>query len=196
MKVVIATSNKGKLKEFETLLAPLNWQFYSLKDLGIDSPIEDGASFYENALIKAKHAATISGYPAIADDSGLCVDSLNGAPGIKSARYAGENSSDADNNLKLLKSLENRNQRNAAFVACLVFFDPNSNERPLSAEGRLEGEIALNSKGKDGFGYDPIFFIRDESKTLAELGKDYKNENSHRAKATKILLKMLLEEKS
>ena len=91
MKVVIATSNKGKLKEFETLLAPLNWQFYSLKDLGIDSPIEDGATFYENALIKAKHAATIAGYPAIADDSGLCVDSLNGAPGIKSARYAGEN---------------------------------------------------------------------------------------------------------
>ncbi len=196
MKVVIATSNKGKLKEFETLLAPLNWQFYSLKDLGIDSPIEDGATFYENALIKAKHAATISGYPAIADDSGLCVDSLNGAPGIKSARYAGKNSSDADNNLKLLKSLENRNQRNAAFVACLVFFDPNSNERPLSAEGRLEGEIALNSKGKDGFGYDPIFFIPGENKTLAELGKDYKNENSHRAKATKILLKMLLEEKS
>ena len=196
MKVVIATSNKGKLKEFETLLAPLNWQFYSLKDLGIDSPTEDGATFYENALIKAKHAATISGYPAIADDSGLCVDSLNGAPGIKSARYAGENSSDADNNLKLLKSLENRNQRNAAFVACLVFFDPNSNERPLSAEGRLEGEIALNSKGKDGFGYDPIFFIPGESKTLAELGKDYKNEHSHRAKATKILLKMLLEEKS
>ena len=196
MKVVIATSNKGKLKEFETLLAPLNWQFYSLKDLGIDSPIEDGASFYENALIKAKHAATISGYPAIADDSGLCVDSLNGAPGIKSARYAGKNSSDADNNLKLLKSLENRNQRNAAFVACLVFFDPNSNERPISAEGRLEGEIALNSKGKDGFGYDPIFFIPGENKTLAELGKDYKNENSHRAKATKILLKMLLEEKS
>jgi len=196
LKVVIATSNKGKLKEFETLLAPLNWQFYSLKDLGIDSPIEDGASFYENALIKAKHAATISGYPAIADDSGLCVDSLNGAPGIKSARYAGENSSDADNNLKLLKSLENRNQRNAAFVACLVFFDPNSNERPISAEGRLEGEIALNSKGKDGFGYDPIFLISGENKTLAELGKDYKNENSHRAKATKILLKMLLEEKS
>ncbi len=196
MKVVIATSNKGKLKEFETLLAPLNWQFYSLKDLGIDSPTEDGATFYENALIKAKHAATISGYPAIADDSGLCVDSLNGAPGIKSARYAGENSSDADNNLKLLKSLENRNQRNAAFVACLVFFDPNSNERPISAEGRLEGEIALNSKGKDGFGYDPIFLISGESKTLAELGKDYKNENSHRAKATKILLKMLLEEKS
>ena len=196
MKVVIATSNKGKLKEFETLLAPLNWQFYSLKDLGIDSPIEDGATFYENALIKAKHAATISGYPAIADDSGLCVDSLNGAPGIKSARYAGKNSSDADNNLKLLKSLENRNQRNAAFVACLVFFDPNSNERPLSAEGRLEGEIALNSKGKDGFGYDPIFLISGENKTLAELGKDYKNENSHRAKATKILLKMLLEEKS
>ena len=196
MKVVIATSNKGKLKEFETLLAPLNWQFYSLKDLGIDSPIEDGATFYENALIKAKHAATISGYPAIADDSGLCVDSLNGAPGIKSARYAGENSSDADNNLKLLKSLENRNQRNAAFVACLVFFDPNSNERPISAEGRLEGEIALNSKGKDGFGYDPIFLISGENKTLAELGKDYKNENSHRAKATKILLKMLLEEKS
>ena len=192
----MATSNKGKLKEFETLLAPLNWQFYSLKDLGINSPIEDGASFYENALIKAKHAATISGYPAIADDSGLCVDFLNGEPGIKSARYAGENSSDADNNLKLLKSLENRNQRNAAFVACLVFFDPNSNERPLSAEGRLEGEIALNSKGKDGFGYDPIFFIPGENKTLAELGKDYKNENSHRAKATKILLKMLLEEKS
>ena len=196
MKVVIATSNKGKLKEFETLLAPLNWQFYSLKDLGIDSPTEDGATFYENALIKAKHAATISGYPAIADDSGLCVDSLNGAPGIKSARYAGKNSSDADNNLKLLKSLENRNQRNAAFVACLVFFDPNSNERPISAEGRLEGEIALNSKGKDGFGYDPIFLISGENKTLAELGKDYKNENSHRAKATKILLKMLLEEKS
>ena len=196
MKVVIASSNKGKLKEFETLLAPLNWQFYSLKDLGIDSPIEDGGTFYENALIKAKHAATISGYPAIADDSGLCVDSLNGAPGIKSARYAGKNSSDADNNLKLLKSLENRNQRNAAFVACLVFFDPNSNERPISAEGRLEGEIALNSKGKDGFGYDPIFLISGENKTLAELGKDYKNENSHRAKATKILLKMLLEEKS
>jgi XTP/dITP diphosphohydrolase len=108
LKVVIATSNQGKLKEFETLLAPLNWQFYSLQDLGINSPIEDGATFYENALIKAKHAATISGYPAIADDSGLCVDFLNGAPGIKSARYAGENSSDAENNLKLLESLENK----------------------------------------------------------------------------------------
>ena len=195
MKVVIATSNQGKLKEFETLLEPLNWQFYSLKDLGIDSPIEDGATFYENALIKAKHAATLSGFPAIADDSGLCVDSLNGAPGIKSARYAGEDSSDADNNLKLLNSLENERQRNAAFVACLVFFDPNSDGDPLSAEGRLEGEIAKNSKGKDGFGYDPIFFISDENKTLAELGKDYKNKNSHRAKATKILLKKLLKQK-
>ena len=170
MKVVIATSNQGKLKEFETLLAPLNWQFYSLQDLGIGSPIEDGATFYENALIKAKHAATISGYPAIADDSGLCVDFLNGAPGIKSARYAGENSSDADNNLKLLESLENETQRNAAFVACLVFFDPNSDKDPLSAEGRLEGEIASDPQGKDGFGYDPIFFISDENKTLAELG--------------------------
>ena len=148
MKVVIATSNQGKLKEFETLLAPLNWQFYSLQDLGIKSPIEDGATFYENALIKAKHAATISGYPAIADDSGLCVDCINGAPGINSARYAGENSSDEDNNLKLLNSLENETQRNAAFVACLVFFDPNSNESPLSAEGRLEGEIARDSKVK------------------------------------------------
>ena len=195
MKVVIATSNEGKLKEFETLLAPLNWQFYSLKDLGIDSPIEDGATFYENALIKAKHAATISGYPAIADDSGLCVDSLNGAPGIKSARYAGENSSDADNNLKLLESLENETQRKAAFVACLVFFDPSSDKDPLSAEGRLEGEIARDPQGKDGFGYDPIFFISDENKTLAELGKDYKNKNSHRAKATKILLNKLLKEK-
>ena len=195
MKVVIATSNQGKLKEFETLLAPLNWQFYSLQDLGIKSPIEDGATFYENALIKAKHAATISGYPAIADDSGLCVDSLNGAPGIKSARYAGENSSDADNNLKLLESLKNETQRNASFVACLVFFDPNSNEDPISAEGRLEGEIARDSQGEDGFGYDPIFFISDENKTLAELGKDYKNKNSHRAKATKILLNQLLKEK-
>ena len=195
MKVVIATSNQGKLKEFETLLAPLNWQFYSLQDLGIGSPIEDGATFYENALIKAKHAATISGYPAIADDSGLCVDSLNGAPGIKSARYAGENSSDAENNLKLLESLENETQRNAAFVACLVFLDPNSDEDPLSAEGRLEGEIARDPQGKDGFGYDPIFFISDENKTLAELGKDYKNKNSHRAKATKILLNKLLKKK-
>ena len=195
MKVVIATSNQGKLKEFENLLAPLNWQFYSLQDLGIKSPIEDGATFYENALIKARHAATISGYPAIADDSGLCVDCLNGAPGIKSARYAGENSSDAENNLKLLESLENETQRNGAFVACLVFFDPNSNESPLSAEGRLEGEIARDSKGKDGFGYDPIFYISEENKTLAELGKDYKNKNSHRAKATKILLNKLLKEK-
>ena len=195
MKVVIATSNQGKLKEFETLLAPLNWQFYSLQDLGIDSPIEDGATFYENALIKAKHAATISGFPVIADDSGLCVDSLNGAPGIKSARFAGENSTDADNNLKLLESLENETQRNAAFVACLVFLDPNSDEDPISAEGRLEGEIARDSQGKGGFGYDPIFFISDENKTLAELGKEYKNENSHRAKATKILLNKLLKEK-
>jgi len=195
LKVVIATSNQGKLKEFETLLAPLNWQFYSLQDLGIDSPIEDGATFYENALIKAKHAATISGFPVIADDSGLCVDSLNGAPGIKSARFAGENSTDADNNLKLLESLENETQRNAAFVACLVFLDPNSDEDPISAEGRLEGEIARDSQGKGGFGYDPIFFISDENKTLAELGKDYKNENSHRAKATKILLNKLLKEK-
>ena len=195
MKVVIATSNQGKLKEFETLLAPLNWQFYSLQDLGIDSPVEDGATFYENALIKAKHAATISGFPVIADDSGLCVDSLNGAPGIKSARFAGENSTDADNNLKLLESLENETQRNAAFVACLVFLDPNSDEDPISAEGRLEGEIARDSQGKGGFGYDPIFFISDENKTLAELGKDYKNENSHRAKATKILLNKLLKEK-
>lgn len=195
MKVVIATSNQGKLREFEILLAPLNWQLYSLQDLGIDSPVEDGASFYENALIKAKHAATTSGFPAIADDSGLCVDSLNGAPGVKSARYAGGNSSDADNNLKLLNSLENEMRRNAAFVACLVFFDPNSNEAPLSAEGKLKGEIAINPKGEDGFGYDPIFFISNENKTLAELGKDYKNKNSHRAKATKILLKKLLKEK-
>jgi XTP/dITP diphosphohydrolase len=195
LKVVIATSNQGKLREFETLLAPLNWQFYSLQDLGIDSPVEDGATFYDNAVIKAKHAATISGFPAIADDSGLCVDTLKGAPGIKSARFAGENSSDADNNLKLLNSLENETRRNAAFVACLVFFDPNSNEAPLSAEGRLKGEIAKNPKGEDGFGYDPIFFISNENKTLAELGKDYKNKNSHRAKATKILLKKLLKEK-
>ena len=189
MKVVIATSNQGKLKEFETLLAPLNWQFYSLQDLGIDSPIEDGATFFENALIKAKHAATISGYPAIADDSGLCVDFLNGAPGIKSARYAGENSSDAENNLKLLESLENATQRNAAFVACLVFFDPNSNESPLSAEGRLEGEIARDSKGKDGFGYDPIFIATGMDISFGEMQPGAKHAISHRAKAFEKLVK-------
>ena len=191
MKVVIATSNQGKLKEFETLLAPLNWQFYSLQDLGIDSPIEDGATFYENALIKAKHAATISGYPAIADDSGLCVDCLNGAPGIKSARYAGENSSDAENNLKLLESLENETQRNAAFLACLVFFDPNSNESPLSAEGRLEGEIARDSKGKDGFGYDPIFIPENKRLTFGQMSQNLKFKNDHRAKAFQKIKKFL-----
>jgi len=191
LKVVIATSNQGKLKEFETLLAPLNWQFCSLQDLGIDSPIEDGATFYENALIKAKHAATISGYPAIADDSGLCVDFLNGAPGIKSARYAGENSSDADNNLKLLESLENETQRNAAFVACLVFFDPNSDEDPLSAEGRLEGEIARDSQGKDGFGYDPIFIPENKRLTFGQMSQKLKFKNDHRAKAFKKIKKFL-----
>ena len=142
MKVVIATSNQGKLKEFETLLAPLNWQFYSLQDLGINSPIEDGATFYENALIKAKHAATISGYPAIADDSGLCVDFLNGEPGIKSARYAGENSSDAENNIKLLESLEN--EKSALKEELKVFEDNFLTKKKLA-----EDEINKISQEKD-----------------------------------------------
>ncbi len=182
-KIVIASNNAGKIAEFKALFTPLGIEAISLKEAGIISdPDETGLTFIENALIKARNAAKISGLPTLADDSGLVVPYLNGAPGIYSARYS-EEATDAANNAKLLKEMQclTDNQRAAYFKAVLVFVRHAEDPVPLIAEGEAHGFITSEIKGSGGFGYDPLFFIPEKSKTFGELSSHEKNKISHRA---------------
>lgn len=180
--IVLATRNQGKIKEFQALLKDYPVELRSLNDFGpIPEVEEDGETFDDNAYKKASFTAKVLGLPAIADDSGLEVAALNGAPGVISARYAGENASDADNIAKLLKEMDGETDRNAAFRCVLSIAVPTG--PALTYEGRCEGEITLEPKGTDGFGYDPVFYYPAFEKTFAEIAMREKNKVSHRGKA-------------
>jgi XTP/dITP diphosphohydrolase len=194
--IVLASGNPGKIKEFTALLGPLGLKVIPQGELNISDAPEPYLTFVENALAKARHASAQSGLPAIADDSGLCVQALGGAPGILSARYAqhehGERS-DIANNQKLVEALENISDRRAWYVAVLVFLRHPEDPQPLIAEANWYGEIVDTPSGANGFGYDPYFFIPEHGCTVASLDPALKNRVSHRGQAMQILLKKLQE---
>lgn len=182
---VLASNNKGKIAEFNRMLAPWDITVSAQGDLGVDSPEETASTFVENALIKARHASRITGLPALADDSGLAVDALNGAPGVWSARYAGVDGDDEANNRKLLEALAGipEEQRTARFHCLLVLMRHPQDPIPMICDGQWEGRIATAPSGTQGFGYDPLFFVPSENATAAELPADRKAELSHRGRA-------------
>ena len=184
-KIVIASGNKGKIKEIKASLKGFSVELVSQVDLKLTEAVEDGLSFVENALIKARSASRQSGLSAIADDSGIVVPSLGGAPGIYSARYAGELASSQDNMAKLLGQLEGKSdsQRRAYFYCALVYVDAENDPTPLIAEGLWQGIIAKEKSGKGGFGYDPVFFLPSLQRCAAELSLEEKNQMSHRGLA-------------
>lgn len=190
-KLVIASGNPGKLREFEFLLQPLGIEVLPQAQLGISEAEEPHFTFVENALAKARHASRLSGLPALADDSGICVDALGGAPGVLSARYAGEPKSDRRNNDKLLGDLEGVADRRAHYYCVLVLLRHADDPQPLIAEGEWHGEIAREERGEGGFGYDPMFWLPDLGKMSAELDRDQKHAISHRGKALKALFEKL-----
>ena len=190
MRVVVATGNRGKLGELTALLAPLGVDLLPQSAYGVEPPPETGTTFLSNALIKARHAARVAQLPAVADDSGLEVDALGGAPGVYSARYAGEGSDAAANNAKLLKALTGvpPEKRRARFRGIIVFVRSAVDPHPLVGEGVWEGRIALAPRGSGGFGFDPLFEPLDSTWTAAELTPDDKNARSHRGAALRALV--------
>ncbi|MBV6821003.1 XTP/dITP diphosphatase [Rahnella sp. PD12R] len=194
-KVVLATGNAGKVRELAHLLADFGLDVVAQTQLGVESAEETGLTFIENAILKARHAATETGLPAVADDSGLAVDFLGGAPGIYSARYAGVDASDQQNLDKLLVALKDvpQGQRNAQFHCVLVYMRHAEDPTPLVCHGIWPGEIAFAEAGEGGFGYDPIFFVPELGKTAAELTREEKSAVSHRGQALKLLLAAMKE---
>jgi XTP/dITP diphosphohydrolase len=190
-KLVIASNNAGKLREFQHMLAPLGIEVLTQSQLGVSEAEEPHCTFIENALAKARHVSKLSGLPALADDSGICVDALGGAPGVISARYAGEPKSDRRNNDKLLQTLQGVTDRRAHYYCVLVLVRHADDPQPLIAEGEWHGEIAQEERGDGGFGYDPMFWLPEFGKMSAELSHDEKAQISHRAKALKVLLAKL-----
>jgi XTP/dITP diphosphohydrolase len=191
-KLVIASNNPGKLREFEKMLAPLGIEVVTQAKLGISEAEEPHCTFVENALAKARHVSRESGLPALADDSGICVEALGGAPGVISARYAGGNpKSDRRNNDKLLQEMQGVTDRRAHYYCVLVLVRHADDPQPIIAEGEWWGEIAHEERGDGGFGYDPMFWLPDQGRMSAELTHDEKAQISHRAKALKILLEKL-----
>lgn len=192
-KVVLATGNPGKVRELADLLADFGLNVVAQTELGVGSAEETGLTFIENAILKARHAAQITGLPAIADDSGLAVDALGGAPGIYSARYAGVDASDQQNLDKLLVALKDvpQGSRGAQFHCVLVYMRHAEDPTPLVFHGSWAGEIAFESAGAGGFGYDPVFYVPELGRTAAELSRDEKSAVSHRGKALKLMLEAM-----
>lgn len=192
-KVVLATGNPGKVRELASLLADFGLDIVAQTELGVDSAEETGLTFIENAILKARHAAHITGLPAIADDSGLAVDALGGAPGIYSARYAGADASDQQNLDKLLLTLKDvpDTQRRASFHCVLVYLRHAEDPTPIVCHGSWQGVLTHEAAGRGGFGYDPIFFVPELGKTAAELTREEKNAQSHRGQALRLLLDAL-----
>lgn len=195
MRLVLASSNPGKLREIRALLAPLSIQVVTQHELGIGDADEPHHTFLENALAKARHASRASGLAALADDSGLCVEALGGEPGVHSAYYAGREGDretrDARNNEKLLAQLGS--ERSAFYICVMVLVRRAEDPRPLVAEGIWRGEIARAPRGANGFGYDPLFQLKDLKKTAAELDPEHKNRISHRGIALAKLIGLLNE---
>jgi XTP/dITP diphosphohydrolase len=191
-KLVIASNNPGKLREFQFLLQPLGIEVLTQAQLGIAEADEPHVTFIENALAKARHVSRLSGLPALADDSGICVAALDGAPGVLSARYAGDApKSDQRNNEKLLQAMQGVPDRRAHYYCVLVLLHHADDPQPLIAEGEWHGEIALQPGGDGGFGYDPLFWLPELGKTSAQLEREQKHAISHRGKALKVLLQRL-----
>jgi XTP/dITP diphosphohydrolase len=190
-KLVLASNNANKMKELDALLAPLGFEVIPQGQLGIPEAEEPHCTFVENALAKARHAALASGLPALADDSGLCVVALGGAPGVYSARYAGEPKSDARNNEKLLADLAGQSDRRAHFACVLVLLRTADDPQPIIAEGEWHGTILETQRGADGFGYDPLFYVPTHGQTAAELDSAIKNQLSHRGQAMQKLITRL-----
>ena len=189
--IVLASGNPGKKAEIEQLLEPFGTRVVTQTELGITEAEEPYETFFENALAKARHAAFATRLPALADDSGICVDALGGAPGVHSARYAGEPRSDARNNEKLLLELKDKNNRSAHYVCVLVLVRGPGDTEPLVAQAEWHGEIAHAPRGTNGFGYDPYFLVPGLGKTAAELAPEVKNRLSHRGQALAKLLELL-----
>lgn len=190
-KLVLASNNAKKMKELNALLAPLGFEVIPQGQLGIPEAEEPHCTFVENALTKARHASKLSGLPALADDSGLCVAALGGAPGVYSARYAGEPKSDARNNQKLLADLGDNTNRAAHFVSVIVLVRHADDPQPLITEGEWHGEILPAERGEGGFGYDPMFYLPEFDQTAAELDAAIKNQQSHRGQAMQQLIARL-----
>jgi len=190
-KLILASGNLGKLKELSDMLSPLGIELHSQNEFGVNEADEPFFTFIENALIKARHAARCTGLPAIADDSGLCVNALKGEPGVQSARYAGEPKSDARNNQKLVLALSNVEDKTAYYYCVCVLVRHAEDPQPIIADGRWNGEICLEPRGTNGFGYDPHFWLPELGKTAAELSSVEKNELSHRGLAMRELMAKL-----
>ncbi|NLS12886.1 XTP/dITP diphosphatase [Vibrio sp. SM6] len=193
-KIVLATGNQGKVREMADLLADFGFEVHAQSEFAVPDADETGTTFIENAIIKARHAAHITGLPAIADDSGLEVDALNGAPGIYSARYAGEDASDQDNIVKLLEALKDvpEHERTARFHCVLVLMRHENDPTPIVCHGQWEGRILNTPQGEHGFGYDPIFWLPLENCTSAQLLPERKKQLSHRGQALRQLFDTLL----
>ena len=190
MKIVLATNNKHKLEEIRAILDGCFEQLLSLSELGLDIEIEEtGATLEENALIKAREKVRLTGMPALADDTGLMVDTLGGAPGVYSARYAGEAHDDKSNGQLLLKNLENATDRSAHFGTVIAVCYPDGSY--LTAEGRVDGKIIFEERGEGGFGYDSLFYSEEIGKTFAEATPEEKNSISHRGRALRAMLEKL-----
>ena len=190
-KLVIASNNQGKLREINTLLEPLAIEAVPQSDFDAGEVDEPYATFVENALTKARHASRCSGLPALADDSGICVSALSGAPGVTSARYAGEPRSDERNNLKLIETLKNQSNRRAYYYCVIVLVRHADDPQPIIVDGSWYGEIVDQPRGEGGFGYDPYFFVPEFGKTSAELSAEQKNQISHRGQALTHLVEIL-----
>jgi XTP/dITP diphosphohydrolase len=199
-RIVLASGNQGKLVELQALFGNLNCQLISQKSLGITEPDEPYFSFVENALHKARHASAVSGLPALADDSGICVNALGGAPGVMSARFSGLSASatvskqdvDTANNATLIKALQNQADRSAFYYCVLVLVRSAQDPAPLIADGFWRGTVLHEARGERGFGYDPFFFLPAMGRSVAELSIEEKNVSSHRAIASHKLLETLL----
>lgn len=192
-KLVLASNNAGKLREFSALLAPLGCQVIAQGELNVPEAEEPFHTFIENALAKARHASRLTGLPALADDSGLCVDALGGAPGVLSARFAGEPKSDARNNAALLAALDGKTPRSGHYYCVLVLVRHADDPQPIIADGVWRGQVLSAAQGDGGFGYDPLFQAQGESVSVAQMDAAGKNAVSHRGQAMRALATKLAE---
>jgi XTP/dITP diphosphohydrolase len=190
-KLVIASGNQGKLAEIQSLLVPLNIAVMPQSAFNISEAAEPHCTFIENALAKARHASLATGLPALADDSGLCLEALEGGPGVHSAYYAGHPKSDENNNTHLLKTLKEHTNRFAYYYCCLVLLRKHDDPQPLIAEGIWKGVILKKARGTGGFGYDPLFMDNITGKSAAELTPELKNKLSHRGQALRKMLQLI-----
>src|SRR4051812_19505498 len=190
-RLILASNNAGKLKEFAQLLAPIGFELHPQGEFNVPEAEEPFGTFVENALAKARHAARLTGLPALADDSGVCVNALGGAPGVHSARYAGVPKSDARNSEKLIADLAQHEDKSAYYYCVLVYVRHADDPQPVIADGRWNGEITPVARGSNGFGYDPHFFIPALGKCVAELSSAEKNALSHRGQALRALVDKL-----